>query len=63
MGNSDREIKMDSVIMFLMIIGGIACVAFIGFEFGKKHQCQLGKDYVFSYDYSKCIKIGKESYK
>lgn len=63
MGNLDRDIKVDSVIMFLMIIGGIACVAFIGFELGKKKQCELDKDYLYEYDFGKCMKIGARNYK
>jgi hypothetical protein len=52
---------IDKIITTLMITSFIACLFFVSFEMGKKHQCEKDKDYVFSYDYSKCIKIGKES--
>lgn len=63
MGNTDRVIKVDSVIMFLMIVGMLACLSFISFEFGKKKQCELDKNYVFSYDYSRCLKVGSGNLK
>lgn len=52
---------IDKMIMPLMILSVIFFTHFFAFELGKKNQCTQDKDYVFSYDYSKCIKIGKES--
>ncbi len=54
---------IDKTIMTIMTISLIACTHYISYELGKKYQCQLDKDYVFSYDYSKCVKIGKENIK
>jgi len=53
----------DKIILTLMIISSIFTTHFISYEFGKKYQCQLDKDFVYSLDFSKCVRIGKENYK
>lgn len=48
----------DKIVFIVLISVALVAVLFITFEMGKKRQCELDRDYVFSYDYSKCIKIG-----
>jgi len=54
---------IDKLMLTLMIVSLIITTHYISYEFGKKHMCEKDKDYVFSYDYSKCVKIGKENMK
>lgn len=52
---------LDKLILTIMILAFMFGTHYAAFEMGKKHQCVQDKDYVFSFDYSKCIKIGKEN--
>ena len=51
----------DKLMITIMALAMIFLTHYAAFEFGRKNMCTQDKDYVFSYDYSKCIKIGKEN--
>lgn len=54
--NSSKEILVT--ILVCLALGGL-----IGFVLGEKSMCEKDKDYAYSADFSKCIKIGKDNYK
>lgn len=52
---------IDKLILTIMLTALTFGTHYVSFELGKKYQCTLDKNYVYSMDYSKCIKVGKEN--
>ena len=49
---------IDKIVVGLMILGVVFATHFVAFEVGKKYQCTQDKEYVYSYDYSRCVRLG-----
>lgn len=54
---------IDRLIIMVFTLAIRVVIVLTSYEVSKKVQCEADADYVFSYDYSKCVKIGKENVK
>lgn len=48
---------IDEIIVFLIGLGMVGIIAFAGYEYRGKVECEKHKDYRYSYDYGACVKI------
>lgn len=49
--------KLDDFLLGVILILLLFVVAFVGYEFRGKVECEKNKGHLWSYDYGKCIKV------
>jgi hypothetical protein len=54
---------IDKLILTIMTLALICGTHFVSYELGKKAMCTSDKNYAWSFDYGKCIKVGVENMK
>jgi hypothetical protein len=50
---------IDNFVFTVMGIAIILTIAFIGYEYRGKVECQKNIGYAYEYDYGKCIKVNE----
>lgn len=52
---------IDRTVLALMMLALICGTHYAAFEMGKREMCIKDKNYLWSFDYSRCVKVGKEN--
>lgn len=54
---------IDRMILIIMSAGFVFTLVFMGYSYGSKEQCEKDRNYLYSFDYGKCVRVGVEKIK